>query len=521
MNAIAVVRLGSPGRWAFVCIGLWCGLVAARDGAGGDLVSASLILRASTRITGLQPAAPLSVLELRAPEVVISALENDLSLQTARRTLALQAEGVRVARGEFDPKLGARLTTQRGIGASSLALQSPQSQAQAALDATWLLVSGATLKLSQATDQRRMLNQPSLQSGSASLSLSQPLLRRFGPGITKLRLYNSESTLRVAVAGLQRQAALVVSTALIAYVGLQQAQAAVAQAAQAQELALRVHELNQALVAAGRSAAIVLLQSDSDIASARLALAQAENNERLAVRALAQAMGRTDGFKDLRAVPAEDIASGATAVPLDEAGLIVAALAQSPEMLAADEAVLVAQRDLDSAENELLPSLDLVASRTLPSGESSVTARADTTVGVNLEVSFDRAPRALARDTARASLATAQAQWAETQRQVRDAAVDAFNGYRFALAQLDLAIGASRLAALQQEAEATRQGLGQLSQLELSNAQRSVASANSQLRDAKVQLLRSQLDVSRLAGNLLQRMNVQQMVSDWVEQAIR
>jgi outer membrane protein TolC len=496
-NTIASRGSGALGGWVLACTGsVCCGVASAQP----------------------TPTAP-PTLELRAPQVVFSALGNDLSLQATRRTLALQAQGVRVARSEFDPKLATRLATQRGLGTTPRVADAPQSQARAALDVTWLLASGATLKLSQNVDRQRLSGQPSLHSGSTSLAVAQPLLRGFGPAVTRARLANSESVLRVAVAGLERQAALVVVNSLLAYAALQQAQAAVEQAVQAQALALRVHELNQALVTAGRSARIVLLQSDSDVASARLGLVQAKNSERLAVRALAETMGRTDGFQDMRVVLAEDVASPATGAPPDEAALVRAALAQSPELLAAGEAVKVAQRELDLAENALLPALDLVASRNVPSGGRASAAHADTIVGLNFEVSFDRAPRELSRDAARAARDTALAQRAHAQRQVRDAASDALGAYRFALAQLELATGASRIAAQQQEAGATRQSLGQLSQLELSSAQRTVAVANTQLRDAKVLLLGSRLDVSRLAGTLLQTMNADHLVSQWIEQA--
>lgn len=494
---LASLPVGAFGGWVLACtVSVCCGSANAQS-----------------------PLTAPPALELRTPQVVFSALANDLPLQAARRTLALQAQGVRVARNEFDPKVATRVATQRGLGATALVADALQSQVRAALDVTWLLASGATVRLSQNADRQRLAGQPSLHSGSTSLAVAQPLLRGFGPAVTRARLDNSESALRVAVAGLERQAALVVASSLLAYAALQQAQAAVAQAVQAQELASRVHELNQAMVTAGRSARIVLLQSDSDLASARLGLVQATNSERLAVRALAQAMGRTDGFQDVRVVPAEDVASRTTQAPLDEAGLVRAALAQSPELLAAGEAVQVAQRELNLAEDALLPSLDLVASRNALSGVRGSTALADTSVGLNFEVSFDRAPRELSRSAARAALDTAQAQRTDAQRQVRDAASDALGAYRFAMAQLELATGVSRIAAQQQEAEATRQSLGQLSQLELSTAQRTVAIANAQLRDAKVQLLQSRLDVSRLAGTLLQTMNADQLVSQWIAQA--
>ena len=464
--------------------------------------------------------APSATLELGTSEVVRSVLESDLSIQSARRALALQSQGVRVAHRQFTPKVTSRVNAERVLGAAAAASGALKARAATSLDLTWLVATGATIKIGKGLERQRVSGFPDQQGGTVSATVSQPLLRGFGPGLTKSRQYDAESALRVAVAAVGRQAAVSVSSALGAYVVLQQAKEAVVQAVQAQALALRVYEFNQAMVGVGRSASIVMLQSESDVATAKLGVAQAENAERLAVRSLAQAMGRIDGFADTQLKLIDTLESSMPNIALDEAVYVATVIARSPELLAAREAVSAAQRGLDIARNDLLPALDVSLSRNLPTGARAETGRADTVVGINFELSLDRAEGELAKSAADANLDSARSQLADAERQVRDAAQDALSAHRFALAQLALANGANQLAARQLEAEVTRQRLGYVSQLELSNAQRAMASSNAQLRDVAQQAARSRVELARLAGTLLQEWDAQRLVDDWVSQAL-
>jgi outer membrane protein len=307
--------------------------------------------------------------------------------------------------------------------------------------------------------------------------------------------------------------------ALNAYISVQQAQAASAQARQALSLAQRLHDLNRALVNAGRSPQVVLLQSEADVASARLAVTQADNAQRQSIRALAQTMGQSNLLDGMELVLPDNFDSeGAEALP-DEQTFVETVVKSSYELFAAQETVAQAEIALALARDRLLPSLALTAGTTLDYANAARTRGQSHFIGLNFEYSFDRAPLQIEKSAARTNLDLAREQLQDVEQQVRDAAIDALRNLAFAQAQSRLSQASLALAEKQLDAEVTRQSLGRTSQLELSNAQQALAASRRQVLDAAQQVFRSRLELLRLDGSLLQVWGMQPQVDGWLAQA--
>ncbi len=459
---------------------------------------------------------------LGTAEVVQTTFTDNLAMRTAVSNLLLQAQRLgRVARAEFSPKLSTSASTQRSSSIASGASQL-SAQAQAALDLNWRLRSGANIKLSNSLGRNAQPGQQANNTQQIGISISQPLLKGAGRVVTEASLTGAESAYRVAAKTLGQTAQTLLAQALNAYIAVQQAQEATKQAQVAFDLAQRVYELNTALVSAGRSPRNVLLQSESDVAAARLGIAQAQNAQRQAVRSLAQAMGRSnlfDGVELLLTDSFEHDNDPAT----DETTLIGQALQASTELLAAREAVAQAELALALANNGLLPSLAVSAGSTIASGNTPGTAgvasNRNNSIGLSLEYSFDRAPLQIEKNTAQLNLETARAQLQEAEQRVRDGAIDALRNLSFARAQQGLARNALALANRQLDAEVTRQSLGRSGQLELTNAQQSLAAANRQLLDTARQVFRARNDLAQIDGTLLQKWGAQSLLDSWLAQA--
>lgn len=459
---------------------------------------------------------------LGALDVVQTTVTNNLTMRSAVTNLNIQAQRqARVTRAEFSPKLSSGVSAQRDISVGSETTQS-NANTQAVLDLSWRLRTGANIRLGNTLTRNAQSAQSVQQTQSSqgvSLSISQPLLKGAGRVVNEAGLVGAESAFRVAVKALERTAQTLVAQVLGAYIAVQQAQDASRQAQVAYELAQRLHELNLALVGAGRSPRNVLLQSESDIAAARLGIAQAQNTQRLAIRALAQAMGRSNQLDGSDLLLADTFAAKVDSPMPDEQTLVTQAAQASSELFAAREAVALAELALNVASDNLLPSLALTAGSTVSSGNTLGARNRNNSVGLNFEYSFDRAPVKLEKAAALANLDTARSQLQETEQRVRDAASDALRSHSFARAQYDLANNALALATQRLDAEVTRQSLGRTSQLELTTAQQSLAASNRQLLDAARLVFRSQIELAQIDGSLLQKWGVQSLLDGWIAQA--
>jgi outer membrane protein TolC len=459
---------------------------------------------------------------LSTAEVVQTTLTDNLAMRTAVSNLLLQAQRLsRVARAEFSPKLSTSASTQRSSSVASGASQL-SAQAQAALDLNWRLRTGANIKLSNSLSRNAQPGQLTNNTQQIGISISQPLLKGAGRVVTEAGLMGAESAYRIAAKTLGQTAQTLLAQALNAYIAVQQAQETTKQAQVAFDLAQRVYELNTALVNAGRSPRNVLLQSESDVAAARLGIAQAQNAERQAVRTLAQAMGRSNLFEGVELVLTDSFERDDEPTP-DGHTLINQALQASSELFAAREAVAQAELALAVATNGLLPSLAVSAASTIApggaAGNAGVGGNRNHSIGLSLEYTFDRAPLQIEKSSAQVNLDTAREQLQEIEQRVRDAALDTLRNLTFARSQYSLARNALELAQQQQDAEITRQSLGRVSQLELTNAQQSLAAANRQLLDAMRQVFRGRIELAQIEGSLLQKWRVQSLLDGWLAQA--
>jgi outer membrane protein TolC len=486
-----------------------------------DLAAAGTELRNKVLSTPIvdQPLEPLALetnkLERRLslPDAVQSTLTKTVSMRAAAENLHIQAQRLaRVGRAQFLPKVSTSVLTQRD---RTVAFNVAQlgSQAQVLVDLNWRLRSGANIKLSSSLSRNALPGQPIDGDQLTGISISQPLLRGASRRVNMAGLEVEEAAYRIARRNLEQIAQGLLLQTLDAYVAALQAQEATQQAKTAYDVAQGAYELNAALLKAGRVAKYVVLQSESDVAAARLGVAQAQNFQRLGVRALARAIGNSSLFDGVNLVLTDSLKLDDDVLP-NEQEIVDNALQASAELFGAREAVVQAELALTLAKDALRPSLSLVAGSDRTSGGQNRGS-----IGLSFEYSLDRAPQLLEKASAQLNVETARAQLEELRQRVRDAAIDSLQNLRFTRAQQSLARNALVLAEQQLDAEVTRQRIGRVSQLELTNAQQALAAANRQLLEATRQVLRARNEVAQIDGSLLQRWGVKALVDRWLAQA--
>lgn len=450
---------------------------------------------------------------LSLADAVQLTLTNTVGMRAAVVNLHIQAQRLaRVGRAQFLPKLSTSALTQRDRSVAADVAQLG-SEAQILVDMNWRLRSGANVKFSSSLSRNALPGQPISAAQLMGISISQPLLRGASRKVTGAGLEADESAFRIASKSLEQLAQILLLQTLDAYVAAQQAKEATEQAQVAYQVAQGAYELNAALLGAGRVPRNVLLQSESDVATARLAVAQAQNAQRQAVRGLARAIGNSNMFDDVSLVLTDSLKLDDDVLP-NEQEMVDNALQASAELFGAREAVVQAELALTVAKDALRPSLSLIAGSDRTSGGQNRGS-----IGLSFEYSFDRAPLLLDKASAQLNLETARAQLEELRQRVRDAAIDSLQNMRFTRAQQSLARNALVLAEQQLDAEVTRQRIGRVSQLELTNAQQALAAANRQLLDATRQVLRARNEVAQIDGSLLQRWGVKTLVDRWLAQA--
>lgn len=467
-----------------------------------------------------------AVTSLRADQAVRSALNESLSMRSAVSTLQLQGQRLAsVSRAEFMPKLNTTAGVRRSASQAEGSRQS-SVYTQAGLEVNWRLRSGADVKVSNDWTRNGLLGAAASDPTGAAvgrttgIAITQPLLKGAGRTVNEAQLFAAESAFKVATRALHQTASNLVAQALNAYLAVQQAQASTLQAQEAYALAQQVNDLNAALVKSGRSPRNVLLQSALDVSSARLAVAQAENNQRQAVRALERAIGRNEPFDSQQLLVDQRLDLQEDGDVPEEQSLVEGALQNSVDLLAARENVLLADLALAGARDALLPSLSMsVGSEWTATGGTAIRSGPNHFVGLSMNFSFDRALARLEERVALNNLETARAQLADVQRQVRDDALDGLRSLRFSLEQRRLMREAFALATQQLEAEVTRQRLGRISPLELSSAQQALAAANRQLLDASREVFRNRMNLALTDGSLLRSWGVEAMVNQWIELA--
>ncbi len=194
----------------------------------------------------------------------------------------------------------------------------------------------------------------------AGVTLTQPLLRGFGPRVTKSQLENARLRWEIAAQELRRRQMLTIGRAELAYWGLWQSHQSVALREQSLGIARALLEDNEKRQKQGRMSEIEVEQAKAGVALRERRWLEARTQQREAARGLLSVVGWAPGEP---VVDVDPDAKPDTEVALPEFDAVMnRALEAHPDMLIRKKEIEVEDLRLAVAKNQRWPQLDLVGS---------------------------------------------------------------------------------------------------------------------------------------------------------------
>ena len=314
---------------------------------------------------------------LTLQDVIRIALENnpDLRLQEIDRQIAEKE-----ARGEsyyWEPEAvvsGKRYnnsrqnTVEQEISQFSPTFEERNTSLSAALEGT--VASGGKWRLGYSLDElsNNLTNQnfrtraafDEEYASIASISFSQPLLRNFGPAVTKSQLRNAELNHEVAKQELRRRRMLTIGRAELGYWSAWQSVRAVDLRAKSLEIVKSLLEDNKNRLKEGRVSQMDVDQTRAGVALRERRWLEARTEANEAAKALASLLGWT--ARDSQPAIKAEILEIGDPVVTDYDQAMTRAVISHPDMLIRQKEIEIENLRLVVARNQSWPQLDLVGS---------------------------------------------------------------------------------------------------------------------------------------------------------------
>ena len=307
---------------------------------------------------------------LSLAEAVTTAIENNPGIAAERLGPIRARNTVRGNWGIFDPEIRLYADVSREVRPTGTALAgavtSRKTDRNFGISIAKLIRTGARLELafenSEVQDNSEFVGLRPQYQPDLRFSITQPLLRNFGPGITILLLRSAELESEESYYQYQTQVTDLVEEVIAAYWGIVLAARDLDAETEGLELARVLEWENQARVEAGVLPPIAVREAAAEAARREERVIVAENALAISTDRLQLLVHRNPNrtFLPRRIRPTETPKVGPVETP--ELSLIKAAIAQRPDVLRLRSEIAGAHLKVRARRNELLPSLDLEAS---------------------------------------------------------------------------------------------------------------------------------------------------------------
>lgn len=453
----------------------------------------------TSRIARLYPpqAASAQILSLGVDEAVTLAMQRGLEIEVSSLDLQSSENQLAAVTHQFSPLLTLAPKIQRntisGAGATN--------EVNTDLTGAWKLRNGMVLN---ATASKSVV----LGSSTQLVGVSIPLARDACSALATIDEKDAASALKSSNLSSLQVRQDTIFNCVQAYFGLELARMKVRVDESALERAREIARINVLLEQAGRIPRMMLLQSDLAVTQAQVTLAQSEEDVKVAERALLKSIGISQVSTSGLQIELKDSFLNLTGPTLTTASEAVQeAIAHRFELQAQREGLVVAQRAILRAENDLQFRVDLrmelgrqVASSSAAAGSGSTQSRA---IGIAMELPFDRTPQKIALSNTKLNLKKAEIQLAASERDISTEAGEAFNRYEFVKRQVDLAERSVELARVQLDAEVLKVRAGRSSAADLSVAQDNLRQTELSLVQIRFEVFNAGLVLRRAMGTLL------------------
>ncbi|HEX2852867.1 MAG TPA: TolC family protein [Opitutaceae bacterium] len=471
------------------------------------------------------PAAPPATTPLTLEECIARALRKNFDLQIQGYSTDIARESLEIAKADFDPTLTAsvnRNLSQAATATSSLDGTVREGQRNDSTSASIgvnqrIPQTGAVVGLSTgvtrgATNSSNALLNPNY-GNTVTATISQPLLKNFGPKVGKANVERNKLGLGIATLNYKSRVLTVVRDTENAYNNLVSARETLRIRQLSLELAQRLLDENTARRSSGVATDLDVLTAEVGVANSRRAAIQAEQTVRNAEDSLL-GLFTPENF-DLRpgVVTFAPYNEPAPSFPVS----YKRALDNQPDYYSALATVKQLEIDLSVAKQNRLPALNLDGRLGYSANDRSyydVIAAIPNRHGNNWSIGLSYTmPWRMKADTARyrstfASLNSQKARLAQFEQSLLIQVRTAIRSVETNIASVDIAAKATELSAKQYELQKARFDAGLSTSRLVLQAQDDLEIARLAELSAKVTLRAAVAELHRLEGTSLKRFNI-------------
>lgn len=338
------------------------------------LIAAGLVL--APAVAAQEAQAPQGTLSLSLEDCIVKALKDNLGVAIQVLGPQVSAESVNAAQEKYIPTLSLSYQSRKSENAAYSYLDTPgdstinRTQNYNFMTANQTLPTGGTLRLDftgyrTTTNQRGRTIDPRFGT-TLSFNLSQPLLKNFGPKISRREILVAKNNLGVSEENLRNALINTVYNVESAYWNLVYSLENLEVRKQSLQLAKDLLEKNQRSVEVGTLAPMEVLSARAEVATREADLIQAETSIKSNEDALRLLLNISEAESQAIAsiTPKDKPTYVQRQVDLEEA--LAAAIQNRPDLEISRIGLETDKLNLSYARNQVLPDLSLSASYSAP-----------------------------------------------------------------------------------------------------------------------------------------------------------
>ena len=428
-------------------------------------------------------------------EAVAIGLRNNRAIRSAYLERIAQKFDLRVAESRFLP----RLDIAAGVQVEEFGGES-ETTSSLSPAASWLAPTGANVGF--VWDRRTRDGLGGDASETTTFSVSQPLLRGGGFAVNRSPVRVARIQEEINRLGLQATVINTVTSIVLSYRALLQAQEQVRLSMLARERTRDLLETNRALIDAGRMAAADIVQTESQLANQEVAVLQAEQAKISAQLALLQLLA-VSPRTNIEAADAIDV----DYVSVDPEDAVKLALASRTDVLAQALTLEQNKEGLRVARNNRLWSLSVFGRVSRQDGFDAPFdaggSRTDSAAGLQLNIPIGDFSLRQGEIRARTQMRTGELRFDELQQFVEAQIRDATQRVEASWLQVQAARQARSLAERALELEREKFRAGRTSNFEVLSIEADLQTADTQALNAEITYLNALTALDQQIGSTL------------------
>jgi len=447
------------------------------------------------------------VKELSLQESILLAIRNNVTIKGAYLDRITQKFDLKVAEDKFVPKLTLTPSVQHSSTTSSGTNTTTTNQTITAT-VTEAIPTGATITLTSSNALDTTRTTETAWTSKWDIAVTQPLLKGAGFEVSMASVRTARINEQRNILSLKSTLIDTVASIISAYRTFLQAEKQVEISKKSLERAKELVAVNKELIAAGRLAAMELVQTEADVASKEFDLLQTENSADAARLSLIKLL---DIDKHTKIVPAEKITIEPVALNYEQ--LKALALQNRTDYLSSLLGLETAKISLMLAENNKLWDLSFTSGY----GESHVKQGEDGTAsgsktwnaGLKLTVPFRDLTLEQGYLSAKIGLEKAALNHDKLRENIEIEVQDAVRDVEMKLKQVKLAEQSSKLSGQKLSVETEKMKAGRSSNFQLVTFQNDLVNAQNNEINAIINYLNSVATLEKTLGITLEKWGIQ------------